>query len=366
MSEPSQPISYTFEVVTQPQAYDAARRLRRPYWLHLLLLLLTMLTTLVVGAQLFDNFQRRLPAFTLGDGYMPLFHPLWIWQQPSRLLMGIPFSVALMAILLAHEFGHFFLCEKYGVNATLPFFIPAPTLIGTMGAFIRIKSPIRSRRALFDIGVAGPIAGFVVAFPLLLVGLALSKPLAPVYGVESLGIGFPAVFHLAHWMLKSSSATADAAESSRAASDRGGGMGGDVRHGVEFASRGPTRRGTHHLRGCPSNPQVGEPGLGWGSRSYVVLLDWMAGVGRNSWGDRLEASACPCLAGIGFAAAGDVSRTRAASRTDFCARANPGPGVVLTKQKGTAIAVPRVVNFAGGQAACRNVAWERTSNRRAG
>jgi len=208
MSDPSQPISYIFEVPSHPAAFVVTRRQKRPYWLHLLLLLLTMFTTLVVGAQLYDNFQRRLPAFTLGDGYMPLFHPLWIWHQPNRLLMGIPFSVALMAILLAHEFGHFLLCEKYEVNATLPFFIPAPTLIGTMGAFIRIKSPIRSRRALFDIGVAGPIAGFVVALPLLLVGLALSKPLAPFHGGESLGIGFPAVFHLAHWMVVSSSATA--------------------------------------------------------------------------------------------------------------------------------------------------------------
>src|SRR5664279_5140988 len=207
MSDPSQPISYTFEVPARPEAYIVTRRQARPYWLHLLLLLLTMLTTLVVGAQLYENFQRGLPAFTLGDGYMPLFHPLWIWQQPSRLMMGVPFSVALMAILLAHEFGHFFLCEKYGVNATLPFFIPAPTLIGTMGAFIRIKSPIRSRRALFDIGVAGPIAGSMVAFPLLLVGLALSKTQAPASGVESLGIGFPAVFHLAHWMVTASSAT---------------------------------------------------------------------------------------------------------------------------------------------------------------
>ncbi len=207
MSEPSHPISYTFEVPALPEAYVLTRRRSRPYWLHLLLLLLTMLTTLVVGAQLNVNFQRRLPAFTLGDGFMPLFHPVWIWQQPSRLLMGIPFSVALMAILLAHEFGHFLLCEKYEVNATLPFFIPAPTLIGTMGAFIRIKSPIRSRRALFDIGVAGPIAGFVLAFPILLLGLALSRPLGPVNGVDSLGIGFPAVFHLAHWIVSSSPAT---------------------------------------------------------------------------------------------------------------------------------------------------------------
>jgi membrane-associated protease RseP (regulator of RpoE activity) len=208
MSEPSQPISFNFEVPTQPEAYVVTRRQKRPYWLHLLLLLVTVLTTLIVGAQLNANFLRGLPAFTVGDEMMPLFHPKWIWQQPGRILMGIPFSLTLMTILLAHEFGHFILCEKYGVNATLPFFIPAPTLIGTMGAFIRIKSPIRSRKALFDIGVAGPIAGFVVALPLLFLGLSLSKPLAPISGVESLGIGFPAIFHLAHWVLTPSSAMA--------------------------------------------------------------------------------------------------------------------------------------------------------------
>ncbi len=207
MSEPSQPIAYTFQVTAHPEAIAITRSQKRPYWLHLLLLLLTMLTTLVVGAQIGDNFQRGLPAFALGDGFLPLFHPLWIWQHPSRLVMGIPFSVAIMAILLAHELGHFLLCERYEVNATLPFFIPAPTLIGTMGAFIRIKSPIRSRKALFDIGIAGPIAGFVVALPVLLVGVALSKPMAPVTGVESLDIGYPAVFHLVHWILAPWSAT---------------------------------------------------------------------------------------------------------------------------------------------------------------
>ena len=83
-------------------------------------------------------------------------------------------------------------------EATLPFFLPAPTLIGTMGAFIRIKSPIRSRKALFDIGIAGPIAGFAFAAPLLVVGLALSRPLTPSIGKESFDIGFPLVFHFAH------------------------------------------------------------------------------------------------------------------------------------------------------------------------
>ena len=161
-------------------------------------------TTLVVGAQLYENFRHGLPAFTLGSETMPLFHPKWIWQQPSRLLLGIPFSASLMAILLAHELGHFLYCEKYGVSATLPFFIPAPTLIGTMGAFIRIKSRIHSRKELFDIGVAGPIAGFVVALPLLMLGLLLSKAMAPVMGRESIDVGFPLVFHLAHWLLPAS------------------------------------------------------------------------------------------------------------------------------------------------------------------
>src|SRR5271166_1261025 len=201
MSEPSQPISYTFEVPAHPEAYVVTVQPKRPYWLHLLLLLLTMLTTLIVGAQLEDNFRRSLPAFTLGDGLMPLFHPKWIWQQPGRIVMGIPFSVALMAILLAHEFGHFFLCEKYGVNATLPFFIPAPTLIGTMGAFIRIKSPIRSRRALFDIGIAGPIAGFVVAVGVLAVSLGLSQPVPAGPPTADLELGLPLIFHVVHRLL---------------------------------------------------------------------------------------------------------------------------------------------------------------------
>src|SRR5271165_324268 len=201
MSDPPQPIAYTFEVSPRPVVFPVSVREKRPYWLHLLLLLLTMATTLIIGAQLYDNFLHGLPAFTLGSELMPLFHPKWIWQRPSRLLMGIPFSASLMAILLAHELGHFFFCEKYAVNATLPFFIPAPTLIGTMGAFIRIKSRIHSRKELFDIGVAGPIAGFVVAVPLLLLGLTLSKPLAPIMGIQSLDVGFPAVFHIAHWIL---------------------------------------------------------------------------------------------------------------------------------------------------------------------
>jgi len=99
-------------------------------------------------------------------------------HHPSLLADGLVFSAALLAILTAHEMGHYVACRRYGVNATLPFFIPAPPLFlaGTFGAFIKIKSPIPSRRALFDIGLAGPLAGFVAAVPIALVGILSMQP----------------------------------------------------------------------------------------------------------------------------------------------------------------------------------------------
>src|SRR5438270_7136953 len=130
------------------------------YWLHLLLLALTFFTTLVVGAMLQRNFLAGLPPFTLGNN---LFPSLKWTLQGNHLLLGLPFSLTLMLILLAHEMGHYLFCVRYGVSATLPFFIPFPSPIGTLGAFIRIKSALRSRSVLFDIGIAGPIAGFVFA-----------------------------------------------------------------------------------------------------------------------------------------------------------------------------------------------------------
>jgi membrane-associated protease RseP (regulator of RpoE activity) len=169
--------------------------------LHLLLLLLTLLTTLIVGARLQFNFDHNLPAFTTETFALPLFPLKWIWHQPSRLVMGIPFCTTLMGILLAHEMGHYLLCEKNRVFATLPFFIPAPTLIGTLGAFIRIKSPIRSRQALFDIGIAGPIAGFLIALPVLFWGLALSKPMPAGASASLLDFGYPLIFRVSHQLL---------------------------------------------------------------------------------------------------------------------------------------------------------------------
>ena len=196
MSDPRPPSSYTFEVPAYPQVFVPRPRRSRPYWLHLLLLLLTIATTLIVGARLQYNFTHNLPAFDLDNFALPLFPIKWILQNPSRLTMGIPFSATLLGILLAHEFGHFWLCEKNGVYATLPYFVPAPTLIGTFGALIRIKSPIRSRQALFDIGIAGPIAGFLVAVPVLCWGLALSKSMPPGMSSSGLEFGYPLIFSL--------------------------------------------------------------------------------------------------------------------------------------------------------------------------
>ena len=96
------------------------------------------------------------------------------FADPVALLEGIPFSAALLAILLAHEFSHYLISHRHGVRASLPLFIPGPTLAGTFGAIIRIESPIPDRRSLLEIGISGPLAGFLVALPIAVVGLKLS------------------------------------------------------------------------------------------------------------------------------------------------------------------------------------------------
>lgn len=174
---------------------------KRRYWLHALLLLATILTTLIVGAGMQYDFTHDLPAFSSNDARIPFFPAGWALAQPSRLLLGVPFSLSLMLILLSHEMGHFLYCVRYRIFATLPYFVPFPSLIGTLGAFIRIKSPIRSRAALLDIGIAGPIAGFVVACFVLLAGLSLSKPLPTGMAPSEIQFGFPLIFQWAHRLL---------------------------------------------------------------------------------------------------------------------------------------------------------------------
>jgi Zn-dependent protease len=199
MSDPSPPAPPLFDEYRPIEVYVVAPPPRPRYWIHGALLLVTLFTTLVVGARLEFNFLNNLPAFSM-EGALPMFPLGWIWQAPARLLLGIPFAATLMGILLAHEMGHYLYCVRYGVNATLPYFIPAPTLIGTLGAFIRIKSPIRSRDALFDIGIAGPIAGFAVATVVLFFSLLASKPLPVPAPPSDIVFGFPLIFRLMHWV----------------------------------------------------------------------------------------------------------------------------------------------------------------------
>jgi len=151
---------------------------------------------MIVGARMEFYFQQHLSVFSLSDDSLPLFPVAWIAQHPANLLMGLPFSLTLMFILFAHEMGHYLYARHYRVYATPPFFLPFPSLIGTLGAFIRIKSPIPSRAALFDIGIAGPIAGFIPACAALIVGLSLSHPLAHSSASE-LQLGFPLAFYVA-------------------------------------------------------------------------------------------------------------------------------------------------------------------------
>ncbi|MGA8430610.1 MAG: site-2 protease family protein [Candidatus Sulfotelmatobacter sp.] len=209
MPEPNLPLAVSSSEYALPTP-EWVGEPRQRYWLHALLLLLTCFTTLVVGARMQFNFEHNLSVFSLDDNAAPIFPASWI-LHPAWLLRGLPFAATLMLILMAHEMGHYLYCKKYGVWATLPFFIPAPTLIGTLGAFIRIRSPIRSRTALFDIGIAGPIAGFVVAVAVLFVSLGLSKPLPGPVLPGDLEIGFPLIFVWTHRLLASGTGSSVAA-----------------------------------------------------------------------------------------------------------------------------------------------------------
>jgi len=193
MSEPTP--SFPVLAAPAPQPVWVVERPRTRWWLYVLFFALTLLSTTLVGAHMEFNFAHRQPIFSIDDD--PGLFLSGILQRPSKLLLGLPFSLTLMCILLAHEMGHYLYARHYRVYATPPFFIPFPSLFGTLGAFIRIKSPIPSRDALFDIGIAGPIAGFVPACAAVGIGIWLSRPLAG-SAAESAQLGFlPLIFHVA-------------------------------------------------------------------------------------------------------------------------------------------------------------------------
>jgi Zn-dependent protease len=202
MSEPTStfPTALDWEQQREPGVWVIPHP-RQRWWLYGLFFVLTMFSTTVVGARMQYNFLRRQPVFSLNDDTLSLFPIGWIAHHPANLLLGLPFSLTLMFILFAHEMGHYLYARHYRVYVTPPLFVPLPylSLFGTLGAFIRIKSPIPSRAALFDIGIAGPIAGFVPACIALLYGLSLSRPAAG--STTSLQLGFPLIFDLASHLL---------------------------------------------------------------------------------------------------------------------------------------------------------------------
>lgn len=143
----------------------------RTFGIPAILLLLSIVTTLAIGARFMQNFHAGLPLVAHDEDLWPW---PWLMEHPGRLFQGWPFSLALLSILLAHEFGHYVACRRHGVDCTLPWVLPAPTLSGTLGAVIRIRGRIPDRRVLMDIGVWGPIAGYAVSLPVALLGITLS------------------------------------------------------------------------------------------------------------------------------------------------------------------------------------------------
>jgi membrane-associated protease RseP (regulator of RpoE activity) len=189
MAESVRPIPPGYDLLQRTAPKISAREWR----LHGALFVLTILTTILAGLmQAAPDLPTPEPQLVTPLDYLiyiPLSYYYWIVEllrysfAHHRLLVdGITFSASLLAILFSHEMGHYLACRYYKVSATLPFFIPAPPvfLAGTFGAFIKIRSAIPSRRALFDIGLAGPLAGFVVAIPISVIGvLTAGPPLEP-------------------------------------------------------------------------------------------------------------------------------------------------------------------------------------------
>ncbi|MGH9736409.1 MAG: site-2 protease family protein [Candidatus Acidiferrales bacterium] len=161
----------------------------RPIWPATVLFLLTVLSTLIVGSEFALSYlQNREPFSTTGTMMQMIVGPL---RHPDLLALGVPFSFTLLLILMAHELGHYFACRIYGIDASYPYFIPAPTLFGTFGAFIRIRSPITTRKALFDVGLAGPVVGFVLAVPAIAYGVAQAKVVPNVQSTAVIVFGTP-------------------------------------------------------------------------------------------------------------------------------------------------------------------------------
>jgi len=162
------------------------QKFRDRVWLHVALFALTVLSTTFWGGLHYEAFASDFGVrhVALGGG--------------ALLVRGLWYTCTILAILGCHELGHYLACRYYDVDASLPFFLPFPlAMTGTLGAFIRIREPIPSKRMLFDIGIAGPIAGFVIAVPALFLGMWMSHVVVFPNGVDGFELGEPLLFKLA-------------------------------------------------------------------------------------------------------------------------------------------------------------------------
>jgi membrane-associated protease RseP (regulator of RpoE activity) len=162
-------------------------------WLHVLLFFLALFTTTMIGMRYMSNFHQGRPPIVDETDVFPY---QWVAGHLSELAEGLPFSLCLLSILLAHEFGHYYNCLRHGLKTSLPYLLPAPTLSGTAGAVIRMGSRIKTRQALLDIGLSGPLWGFVVAMPWLVAGILLSKPIPATAPLPMVWLQNPLIVHI--------------------------------------------------------------------------------------------------------------------------------------------------------------------------
>ncbi len=189
--------SFPMRVFAEPPVLEPGNGLSRPpvaaprdpLWRSLVLFFLTVLATMWAG-------QLHYLGFYLDPGAVEL-----PWTRWELFLRGAWYSAPILAILGAHELGHYYACRYYQVDASRPYFLPMPVLLtGTLGAFIRIRQQVQSKRALFDIGIAGPIAGFLVAVPILLIGASMSRMVQLPSQGEVEFIGEPLLVQFAIWL----------------------------------------------------------------------------------------------------------------------------------------------------------------------
>jgi membrane-associated protease RseP (regulator of RpoE activity) len=171
------------------------------------LFFLTLMTCLLAGTHFAAAYAHNQAASL--DAFLQTF--TLAYRHPAALLAGLPFAITLMAILLAHELGHYFACRYHHIRSSYPMFIPAPTLIGTFGAFILIRSPIRSARALFDVGASGPMVGFLLAIPAMAYGVLHAKviPALASDGSADLIFGVPGAMRLIAAVIQPNAHAAD-------------------------------------------------------------------------------------------------------------------------------------------------------------